>query len=135
MTAQNQKLNIREELDRVDVCLQSVEVLRRSNLHSDAVSRLSYYVLYHVRALLLTLGMEARSHEDALRYFSLYFVKEGPFPASASHLFSRLMKYREEADYNPSYAFEASDVDGFIDEARILCKRIRDHLREQGLLG
>lgn len=34
------------------------------------------------------------------------------------HLLSRLMKYREEADYNPSYVFEAAEVEGRLDLPR-----------------
>jgi uncharacterized protein (UPF0332 family) len=53
--------------------------------------------------VLLTEGLEPKSHEGALRLFGLHFVKPGAFEAKDSHIFSKLMKLREEADYNPSY--------------------------------
>jgi len=68
-------------------------------------SRLYYYIFYHVRALLLSKGLEPKTHEGSLRLLSLHFVKEGILSNKMSHIFSKLMKFREEADYNPSYVF------------------------------
>ena len=50
------------------------------------------------RALLLSANLEPRTHEGALRLFSLHFVKHGPFPPECAHTLSKLMKYREEAE-------------------------------------
>jgi hypothetical protein len=44
------------------------------------------------------------------------------------------MKYREEADYNPSYAFTAEDYTRLRKEALVLSQRIRAHLAEKGNL-
>ena len=67
MTAENKHHNIREELVRSDSALGSAELLIVGGFFADAVSRLYYYILYHVRALLLTKGFEPNSHEAALR--------------------------------------------------------------------
>lgn len=133
MTEENRRLNISEELERADAALEATRVLLQERLLSDCVSRLYYYLFYNVRALLLTKGIEPRSHEGAMRLYSLHFIKNGPLPASASHLFARLMKYREEADYNPSYMFEADDVEGWIGEAIQLAHSIRSIIRNEGL--
>ena len=98
MTDENMAINIQEELTRSVSALAVARLLLNEGYLSDSVSRLHYYLLYHVRALLLTRGQEARSHEGALRLYSLYFIKEGLLPIAASHLFTRLTKYREEAD-------------------------------------
>ncbi len=81
--------------------IAEADLLFANGFFKGAVSRLYYSLLYTIRALLLTRGLEPKSHEGALRLFSLHFVKEGPFEAKASHTFSKMMKYREEADYNP----------------------------------
>lgn len=84
---------------------------------SEAVARLYYFVLYNIRAVLLTKGLEPESHEGALRLFTLHFVKEKLFEPENAHIFSKLMKCREEADYNPSYIFGAGDFIAFKKEA------------------
>ena len=132
MTAENRQHNIREELNRSASALGSAKLLIDGGYLSDAISRLYYYLLYHVRALLLTKGIEPKSHEAALRLYSMHFIKEGPLPTSASHLFTRLMKYREEADYNPSYTFESEEVRTWLSEAEALTGTIRNLIVAEG---
>ena len=134
MTEQNRQNNIDEELSRAQAALGAADLLTANHYVSEAVSRLYYFVLYEIRALLLTKTLEPRSHEGALRLFSLHFVKDGPFPPELAHVFSKLMKYREEADYNPSYAFTAEDYTRLRKEALVLSQRIRAHLAEKGNL-
>jgi uncharacterized protein (UPF0332 family) len=101
---------------------------------NDAVSRLYYFLLYHIRAVLLDKDLEPKSNEGALRLFSLHFVKAGAFKPAAAHLFSRLMKYREEADYNPSYMFVEADYLQLRAEVEALMGRICGYLQAQGYL-
>ncbi len=134
MTAQNKKLNVAEEVRRAAETLSAADLLKDHGHFNEAVSRLYYCLLYHVRALLLIKDVEPKSHEAALRLFSLHFVRPGAFPAADAHLFSRLMKYREEADYNPSYEFAGDDYDQLRAEATGFFERAIAHLRAQDLL-
>ena len=63
---------------------------------------------------------------------SWHFVKTGRLETEASHLFSRLMKYREEADYNPSYLFTVDDARKLRDETAALASRIAELIRQSG---
>ncbi len=47
---------------------------------------------------------------------------------------SRLMKYREEADYNPAHPFRPEDLALMLSEARDLAGRILAALRQRGLI-
>ena len=93
-----------------------------------------YIILHTIRALLLTKGLEPKNHEGALRVFGLHFVKEGIFLPRDSHIFSRLMKYREEADYNPSYTFTKEDFIEFKKEAEDLSSKIKAYLNKMGYI-
>ncbi len=132
MTDANRAAGIGEELARAESALAASTLLADGGFPSDAVSRLYYSLLFRVRALLLTLGLEAKSHEGALRLLSLHFVKTGKLEPEASHLFSRLMKYREEADYNPSYVFTMDDARTLRDETTALASRIAELIRQSG---
>jgi uncharacterized protein (UPF0332 family) len=77
MTEDNRKENIRAELDRAAEAIAAATLLYENGYISDAVSRLYYFVLYNIRALLLSKGLEPRSHEGALRLLGLHFVREG----------------------------------------------------------
>ena len=134
MTEKNKKSNIDEELSRAETALGASDLLAANGYLNEAISRLYYYLLYETRALLLTEGLEPKSHEGALRLFSLHFVKKGSFPSDSSHSFSKLMKYREEADYNPSYTFTNEDFQKLRDETQGLTERIADYLVEKDYL-
>ena len=132
MTEANRRENIREELERADRSLEAANILFDHAYYNEAVSRLYYHLLYLLRALLLTKGLEPRSHEGASRLFALHFVKTGAFPADSSHSISKFMKFREEADYNPSYMFTSEDYRSLRQEAESLASRVRAFLRQEG---
>lgn len=134
MMKQNKNKNILEEIARATEALKAANLLFDNGFLNDAISKLYYFILYNIRALLLTKGFEPKSHEGALRLFSLHFVKEGPLEPESSHIFSKLMKYREEADYNPSYIFTNEDFIEFKKEAEELASKIRRLLKKKGYL-
>jgi hypothetical protein len=45
--------------------------------------------------------------------FSLHFIREGIFHPKDAHVFSRIMKYREETDCKPACSFIADDFAEF----------------------
>ena len=134
MIDKNKMENIREEIERASQTMSAAILLFDNNLINDAVSRLYYFLLYNVRALLLTKGLEPKSHEGALRLFALHFIKEKLFEPKDSHVFSKLMKYREEADYNPSYVFTKDDFTDFKKEAEALSIKIQSYLKNNRYL-
>ena len=134
MMEENKKKNILEEMQRAGKAMEAANLLFNNGLLNDAISRLYYFVLYKIRALLLTKGLEPRSHEGTLRLFGLHFVKEGIFDPKSSHIFSKLMKYREEADYNPSYVFTEEDFIELKKEAEELANKINGYLEDKGYL-
>jgi uncharacterized protein (UPF0332 family) len=134
MTELNKRENISEELSRSQRTLAEANLLFDNSYLHGAVSRLYYYLLYIVRALLLSKGLEPKSHEGALRLFAREFVKKGIFASSSSHVFSRLMKYREEADYNPSYSFAPEDFLSMRQEAEAFASEVKELLRREGYL-
>jgi uncharacterized protein (UPF0332 family) len=135
MTADNQRDNIRAELERATEALAASTLLYENGYISDAISRLYYFVLYHVRALLLSKGLEPRSHDGALRLLGMHFVREGLIDKRAAQVFSKLMKFREEADYNPISMFTKEDFVEFKGEAEIFAALIKSRLKEGNETG
>lgn len=129
MTIENQKNNIREELARAHEALRAAELLFEKHLLNDGVSRLYYYAFHVVKALLLSKGLEPKSHEGSLQQLGMHFVKTGILLPADSHVFSRLMKYQQEADYNPSYSFTEQDTHQFKKEAIEFERKILEYLK------
>jgi len=129
VTEDNKRENIRIELERAREAFSAAVLLYENGFISDAISRLYYFVLYYIRALLITKGLEPRSHEAALRLLGLHFVREGLVEKRAAQIFSKLMKFREEADYNPVSMFTKEDFIDFKREAEELAALIGDFLK------
>ncbi len=113
----------------------AADLLFANGYINDAVSRLYYYIFYHVRALLLTEGIEPKSHEAALRLLGFHFIKKGIMEPNISHLLAKLMKYHEEADYNPGVVFTEEDFPIYRQEAMDVTGQICSHLKERGYLS
>ena len=135
MMEENKRKNIQAELEGAEKTLSEADLLFKNGFFKGAVSRLYYSLLYSMRALLLTKGLEPKSHEGALKLFGLHFIKEGLFETKASHIFSKTMKYREEADYNPAFLFTREDFIALRKEVGELSKRIKSYLKEKDYLG
>mgnify|MGYP001577900542 CR=1 FL=1 len=134
MTQRNQKANVAEELRRAAESLAAADLLAANDYHKDAVSRLYYFVFHTVKALLFSKGLEPKTHEGVDRLLSLHFVKKGLIKPGLAHTFARLMKYREEADYNPSYTFSAEDYRELKKDAQELHHTITSFLSRKSLL-
>lgn len=134
MNEGNKRLNIEEELKRAHEARDAAQLLASNGFITDAISRLYYWVLHSVRALLLSKGLEPKTHEGALTLLGLHFVKTGILRVRDSHTFAKLMKYRQEADYNPSYVFHPGDYEDFRKDAERRCKFLEKTLRKMGYL-
>lgn len=134
MTEANIRSNVREEIVRAEECLKEAEALEREGFYAGGVSRLYYAVFHCVRALLIGKGLEPKTHEGALRLLGLHFVKPGIVSTQVSHIFARLMKYREEADYNASYAVTKDDYAGFKTDAGVLFASTKEFLKKEGMI-
>ena len=134
MIEENKRENIREEIERAEKAKEAARLLMDNGFINDAVSKLYYFLLYGIRALLLTKGLEPKSHEGTLRLFGLHFVKEEVFLSKDSHVFSKLMKFREEADYNPSYVFTKEDFNDLAREAEDLFFKIKAYLKAKNYI-
>jgi uncharacterized protein (UPF0332 family) len=127
VTGENRRATAAAELARSDESLRAASVLLEAGLLHDAESRL-YYAIYHAAmALLLTEGIEPRSHAGVASLLGLHFIKTGRMDADDGRLFARIQKYRIEADYSREFVLteralrdDLAACQGFILRARTL---------------
>lgn len=126
MTEVNKRTNIVSELGRADESMRAARVLVEASLLHDAESRL-YYAIYHAAvALLLTEGIEPRSHAGTTSLLGLHFVKTGRLGPDAARLFARIQKYRLEADYGRDFVL----TEAALREDLVSCQGFLDRVRE-----
>ena len=115
MTDENKRRNIASEVSRAQESLAAARALLGQGLANDAVSR-AYYAAYHVaRALLLTLGLEAKTHAGLARLVKLHF--EVRIGQGTGARFARLQTLRHAADYDTETRFSTQEAGEEVTEA------------------
>ena len=135
MTEENRRRNLQDEVERGDQAVRAAQALLDAGLHADSVSR-AYYAAYHLlRALLLSRGLEPRSHSGAIHLFNTEFVRGGFLPSSHNRLLGGLQRARELADYDSAVAFSAEDARQSLADARAFAREILELLGREGWLA
>lgn len=129
MNSINKRMNIDMEVEKGDACLRQADLLFKNKEYDGAVSRTYYAVFHYASALLLTKGIEARSHEGLIRLFNLHFIKSGTLQKECSVILSHAQKAREEADYWPEISFDEEDAEVRLREAKSFFKNVEKHLK------
>lgn len=116
------------ELARADQALADARTLLDASSVLGSVGR-AYYAAFHAsRAILLSVGLEARTHKGPLTLLRQHFVHSGKLNPDLARLVSQLQTDRDEAEYSlyPTLteAHAAEDIDKaarFLAEARRIC--------------
>jgi uncharacterized protein (UPF0332 family) len=130
LTDDSKRKNIAVEAERGDDSLESARILLAAAKHADAVSRAYYGAFHYARALLLMLGLEPETHAGVHRLLHRDLVRDGVLDPDVAHSFSRLQKFRMDADYAAEVVFtakaageELEAAETFVREARAILRR------------
>lgn len=135
MTEENRRKNLAQELERAGAAFKAAEALLALGLTADTVSR-AYYAAFHVaRALLLSRGLEAKTHSGLVHLLNTEFIRAGLLPSSFNRLFAGLQRTREYADYDAAATFSEDDARAEVEAARSFEMAATALLRSEGWLG
>lgn len=130
MKDENKRKNIEEELSHADESLKAARILIDAELFRESVPKLYYAMFHALRALLFTEGLEPKSHGGVSHFFNNHFVKPELFGREYGRFFSRLMKYRHEADYGLASEITAQDCDGWSKEVADFVDVVKNYLKD-----
>ncbi len=132
MTRDNQRDAIALELERSAACLDEARILLGSSRPEGATSRL-YYALFHAAvALLLTEGIEPRTHAGVVGLLGQHFVRTGRLSADDARCLARIQKYRHEADYGRSFTVTLDAARRDLADGEAFLARVRDLVAAAG---
>ncbi|MEO1393520.1 MAG: HEPN domain-containing protein [Cyanobacteria bacterium J06634_5] len=95
----SQSDEIKANLDRADISLQSAQLLLEASFCNDAASRAYYSTFHSSTALLLSKGLTFGSHAGTSRAISLHFVKPGTLEQRLGSALNWLAQLRNVGDY------------------------------------
>lgn len=130
MTPLNRAANAKDEMARGNEALSAARVLLKAGLMNDAVSR-AYYAAYHwASALLLSKGLEPKTHRGKIQMLSLHFVRTGLIAEEAAAHLSRLEDFREASDYSAAFSFSKADAEDAVRRAESFLAACRPFLAD-----
>lgn len=126
MTGENRRDNANDELSRAEICLNEARALHSAGFPYGAVSRAYYSVFHASRALLFSIGLEAKSHRAVVSMIGDHFVRSGRLPPQMGRLLSRLQRDREDADDATGAVFTAEEGGKILAEAEAFVAKVRE---------
>jgi uncharacterized protein (UPF0332 family) len=134
LNAQNRRENARAECSLGDDALRAADHLHELRLYNDAVSRAYYAAFHYGRALLLTEGLEPKTHRGIVSVLEREFVGRGRIAADAVSLLARLQTFRNIADYDARQRLTETRARTEVDQARRFVEMSRAYLARAGVL-
>ena len=125
MSPENLKALVQAETERGDAAFAAAEKLIEAALYYDAASRAYYAAFHYARALCLVAGDEPRSHRGVAHLLNVNYVRPGHLMADTSRIYAVLQQFRESADYDASFVFDAAGGLEALDKAREFLRRAR----------
>jgi len=125
VTGENQRRNSLDELSRADTCLNEARALSAGAFPYGAASRAYYAVFHAARALLFSVGIEARTHKSIASLIGERFVRPGRLSSQMGRLVSRMQRDREDADYATGAVFTDADAAQMIADAEAFLSEVR----------
>ncbi len=104
---------LRAARDRMD----AASLLLEHEKMEDAVNR-AYYAVFHAsRAMLYSVGREAKRHSGLLSSVGLHLIEKGQMEKTYGSTLRRLFEARETADYMVGAVFEEAEVARMVHDA------------------
>ncbi len=135
MTDANIRMNVADELALADSDLRAADALLALAISPAAASRTYYAVFHATRALLLSVGIQATTHQSLRSLFAQHFVKSGLLPAERSKELAQLEALRSSGDYDSAFALGPDELRPELDKARRFVEDARELLRRGGWIA
>jgi uncharacterized protein (UPF0332 family) len=128
-------MNVAAEVEKADTSLRAARALFDLGFFDESVSR-AYYAVFHLAcAVLLTDGLEARTHRGVDHLLNLHFVRSGRLDAMHAKAFARLAQYRLQADYSRAFRFTREGAAEELALAESTDNALRCKLQSEGWLA
>lgn len=131
MTDENRRRNIADELARAEDAFRAARALAGLGLNADSISRAYYGAFHCLRALLLSRGVDAKTHAGAIHVFNTEFVRPGVFASSHNRLLAGMQRSRELADYDAAVTFSEDDTAACLRDAEAFRTDVLSYLRQE----
>ena len=110
--------------EKARATLNDIPVLIEHEMWNTAMNRFYYACFYIVCALLISVRIEAKTHERVRRMLSLHFVKTQKLSIRLSKFYTDLLENRNTSDYIDFVYFDKEIVEELYKEAIVFVDTI-----------
>ena len=125
------KLKIREELAIARKRLKAARLLLKNDMLEDSSNRIYYSVFFAAKAVLNSLGHDAKTHSGLLTQFGLRVVKEKLMPDKYGQTLRKTLELRESSDYEVGIVLEKKEITDLLRDAEDFLAKAEKFVKER----
>ena len=126
---------VKYRMENARKMLAEVESHRENGFYNTAVNRMYYACYYAATAMLISLGVEVKSHDGVRLNLGKYVVMKGRLLPELGRFYSRLFSKRSTGDYDDFINHTLETVDDLLPQAKefidTLLSQLNDWLSSQ----
>ena len=100
LTAEQRKDIVKYRMENARTTIAEVESHRQNGFYNTAVNRMYYACYYAATAMLVSMGIEVKSHDGVRQCLGKHIVMEGLLSPDLGRFYSRLFSKRSTGDYD-----------------------------------
>ena len=130
LTAEKSKDSVKYRMENARTRNAEVESHRQNGFYNTAVNRMYYACYYAATAMLVSMGIEVKSHDGVRQCLGKHIVMEGLLSPDLGRFYSRLFSKRSTGDYDDFINHTLATVDELLPKARLFIDTLLGQLEQ-----
>ena len=129
LTEEQRRDIVRYRMESARKMLEEVESHRQNGFYNTAVNRMYYACYYAASAMLISLGINVKSHDGVRLKLGKEIVMEGRLSPELGRFYSRLFSKRSTGDYDDFVNHTLTTVDELLPQAQLFINTLLAQLK------
>ena len=128
LTEEQRRDIVRYRMENARKMLEEVKSHRSNGFYNTAVNRMYYACYYAATAMLISMGIEVKSHDGVRLNLGRHIVLEGRLSPELGRFYSRLFSKRSTGDYDDFIIHPLNTVDYLLPQACLFVNTLGEQL-------
>lgn len=128
LTEEQRRDIVRYRMENARKMLEEVKSHRSNGFYNTAVNRMYYACYYAATAMLISMGIEVKSHDGVRLNLGRHVVLEGRLSPELGRFYSRLFSKRSTGDYDDFINHTLTTVDELLPQACLFVNTLGEQL-------
>jgi uncharacterized protein (UPF0332 family) len=117
-------------LEKAIQCLYDTEIILKNELSLASVNRAYYTFYYGICALLLSKGVQTKTHQGMHNKFAELFIKTSIFDKEVNDWITTSFRFRQLADYDFEANITHLEAQEIVSKAHIFIDLVKDYFKK-----